>query len=245
MPWIIGGAMAAGTVGNVVSGVLGSKGAKAQAKQMKRAIEYQKQKDAETQARFAPYQEQGKEAINKFGEWQDDPNKDPMNYLDPGYQFRFDQGTDAIANNAATSGMLQSGDTLRALTQYGQDSASQEYGNAFDRWLNEGNFLRRGVEMGQNAAGQQGALANQGSANVGNITTNADFGAQDNVWADVAAGTGGMVGNALARRYSATPAVTPGGSNIFQMGGSSGGGSNMQANRLGVGGGYQLDPRYR
>lgn len=243
MSWIAAGGLAIGAAGSIAGGIMGGSGAKKQAQAMREAIEYQKQKDRETQQRFSPYQELGKESVNEFKQWRDDPNKDPMNYLDPAYNFRRDQGMKAVTGNAATSGMLQSGDTLRALEQFGQDYSGGEYNNAFNRWLQEGTFDKGMVDSGQSAAGWESQLANQGAANVGHLTANADFGAQDNVWADVASGLGGMTGNALARRFSPTPsASTPGGSNIFQVGGS---GGNMQAQRLGLGGGYQLDPRYR
>lgn len=48
---------------------------------------------------------------------------------DPGYQFRFDMGWKPILAGKATEGMLRSGDTLRALTNYGQGFGSQEFGN--------------------------------------------------------------------------------------------------------------------
>lgn len=41
-----------------------------------------------------------------------------------GYQFGLNQGTQAITGNAATKGLLNSGSTLKALNQYGQDYAS-------------------------------------------------------------------------------------------------------------------------
>lgn len=52
---------------------------------------------------------------------------------DPGYQFRLAEGNKALERSAAAKGILQSGGTLKALTKYGQDAASQEYANAWDR----------------------------------------------------------------------------------------------------------------
>lgn len=54
-------------------------------------------------------------------------------YNDPSYQFRMDQGNRALQNSAAARGGLNSGATLKALTRYGQDYASTEYGNAYNR----------------------------------------------------------------------------------------------------------------
>lgn len=52
---------------------------------------------------------------------------------DPGYQYRLKQGVNALDMSAAAKGRLQSGAQQKAITQYGQDQASQEYGNAFNR----------------------------------------------------------------------------------------------------------------
>lgn len=54
---------------------------------------------------------------------------------DPSYQFRLKQGVDALDMSAASKGMLRSGAQEKAIEQYGQDLASQEYGNAFSRAL--------------------------------------------------------------------------------------------------------------
>jgi len=52
---------------------------------------------------------------------------------DPGYQFRLEQGRKAIEGSAAARGSLNSGATLKALERYGQDYASNEYQNAYNR----------------------------------------------------------------------------------------------------------------
>jgi hypothetical protein len=52
---------------------------------------------------------------------------------DPSYQFRLHEGRDALENSAAARGVLNSGGTLSDLLKYGQQFASQEYGNIFDR----------------------------------------------------------------------------------------------------------------
>jgi hypothetical protein len=52
---------------------------------------------------------------------------------DPGYQFRLQQGNDALQNAASARGTLNDSGTLKALLDYGQGAASQEYGNVYDR----------------------------------------------------------------------------------------------------------------
>jgi hypothetical protein len=54
---------------------------------------------------------------------------------DPSYQFRFDQGQQAVERSAASKGLLGSGNAAIELQQYGQGAASQEYGAQFNRML--------------------------------------------------------------------------------------------------------------
>lgn len=53
---------------------------------------------------------------------------------DPGYDFRMSEGQKALERSAAARGGLQSGGTLKALTRYGQDFASNEFNNAYNRF---------------------------------------------------------------------------------------------------------------
>lgn len=52
---------------------------------------------------------------------------------DPGYQFRVQQGEAGLQNWAAARGTLNSSDTANALQDYGQNAASQEYQNVWNR----------------------------------------------------------------------------------------------------------------
>jgi hypothetical protein len=53
---------------------------------------------------------------------------------DPGYAFRMSEGMKALDRSAASRGGLLSGATLKGAQRYGQDLASQEYQNAFNRY---------------------------------------------------------------------------------------------------------------
>ncbi len=55
---------------------------------------------------------------------------------DPGYKFRLGQGQDSLQNWAAARGTLNDSGTAKALIDYGQGAASQEYGNVWDRAYN-------------------------------------------------------------------------------------------------------------
>lgn len=69
------------------------------------------------------------------------------------YKFRFNQGQQALERSAAARGMLNSGNTLAALADYGQGAASQEYGNEFNRLAslvgqrNQFNLGRAGLDQ--------------------------------------------------------------------------------------------------
>lgn len=53
---------------------------------------------------------------------------------DPGYAFRQAEGMKALERSAAARGNLLSGSTLKGIQRFGQDLASQEYQNAFNRY---------------------------------------------------------------------------------------------------------------
>lgn len=91
---------------------------------------------------------------------------------DPGYQFRLNQGLDAVQGSRAARGSLFSGSTLKALSDYGSNFASAEYGKAYDRFNNDRNqrFNRlaslAGVgQTATNNVGTAGALASQSASN--------------------------------------------------------------------------------
>lgn len=90
----------------------------------------------------------------------------------PGYQFQLQQGENAVLNNASATGGVNSGNTLKALTGYGQGVANQDYWNAYNAYVNAQNQkfgqLQTVAGSGQNAAGNLGALGTQVGASVGN-----------------------------------------------------------------------------
>jgi hypothetical protein len=55
---------------------------------------------------------------------------------EPGYQARYQMGLQGLERGAAAQGSLLSGGTQKALARYGQDYASGEYGNAYNRAMN-------------------------------------------------------------------------------------------------------------
>lgn len=93
--------------------------------------------------------------------------------MDPGYQWRLQQGAQGVMNTAAAGSGSLSGPALKALMEYNQGAASQEYGSAFNRFqTQQGNIFQRLTSMagmGQNAAA---GVGNQAVATGGNIGAN-------------------------------------------------------------------------
>lgn len=87
---------------------------------------------------------------------------------DPGYQFRMQEGQKALESSAAARGGLNSGATLKALSRYNQDFASNELNNAYNRYNTDRttrfNMLSGLAGTGQTSVGQVGA-AGQNYAN--------------------------------------------------------------------------------
>lgn len=76
--------------------------------------------------------------------------------MDPGYDFRLTQGQQALQRSAAARGVAQTGGFAKALTNYAQGAASQEYSNAFDRYM-RGQEQRRSTLAGLAGLGASAA----------------------------------------------------------------------------------------
>ena len=121
---------------------------------------------------------------------------------DPGYDFRISEGEKAIQRSASGRGGLYSGATLKALARFNQDTASGEYGAAYNRYNNDQNNqfsrLAQIAGFGKSATdqvGQAGQSAYGTIANVGQGTTNA---VQRNITDAASARASGYVGGANA-----------------------------------------------
>ena len=89
----------------------------------------------QTRADQEPWRIAGEKALQTI---QDTPDfqfsaQDFEAMQDPSYQFRLEEGVNALDRSAASRGRVLSGAQDRAITRYGSDLASQEYGNAFNR----------------------------------------------------------------------------------------------------------------
>lgn len=156
--------------GSLVAANQAKQAAKGQAAAAQRAGDAAKAQALLEQARLDPYSDAGKDAIKQLRELLA-PGGGltlPFNYeADPGAAFRMQQGLQGVERSAAARGGLLGGGTLKALSRYGSNLASQEYANAFDRWRSQQqdkfNRLSGIAGMGANASGIQGQLGMAGA----------------------------------------------------------------------------------
>jgi len=111
---------------------------------------------------------------------------------DPGYAFRLKEGLKALDAQAAARGGMISGAALKAAGRYGQDYASNEYTNAFNRYqTNRSNQLQplqalmgtgqTATNATSNAAGAYGAAAGNNALQAGNAQASGAIGSA-NAW---------------------------------------------------------------
>jgi len=95
--------------------------------------------------------------------------------LDPSYGFMKSEGENAILDNASALGGIDSGKTRKDLMTFGENLASQEYGNAWNRWTaQQGSIFSRlmGISsLGESAAAGVGNLGATTAGNYGNLVT--------------------------------------------------------------------------
>jgi hypothetical protein len=123
-----------------------------------------------------PYMQAGAGAANQLaslfapgGEFMRQPTLEELQ-MDPGYAFRFREGQRALESGAAARGGLLSGGTGKALARYGQEAGSQEYGNAYARFMANRAAATQGLQnlmgTGASAAGTATGLAGQIGSNL-------------------------------------------------------------------------------
>lgn len=118
----------------------------------------------------------------------------------PGYQFRLEQGNDNILSNAAATGGLASGRTLKALQSFGQDYASNEYSNFLNQYYQSLTPWQSLAGMGQTSSISLGQQGNTSAASVAGILGQA--GANQLAAGQSLASLYGSAGNALASGYT-------------------------------------------
>jgi hypothetical protein len=172
--------MPAALVGNALIGAGAAKSAAStQAAAQQQANQLLAQQYQQQRADLQPYSAAGVNALSKFQGMADyTPFGTSQFQADPGYAFRLSEGQKALERSAAARGGLLSGGTGKRIAAYGQEAASQEYQNAFNRYQTERAAklapYQSLINVGQasaagqaNAAGNYGTQAAQGLTNIG------------------------------------------------------------------------------
>jgi len=152
--WVAGAVVGSAVIGGVAS----NKAASTQARAAEQAGEVQRdifERQVELQE---PWRQAGINALGKLGTGftgQVDLKQDP------GYAFRMSEGMKALERSAAARGGLLSGGALKGIQRFGQDLASQEYQNAYNRALTQYNTTAALAGVGQTATNALSGAAGQ------------------------------------------------------------------------------------
>lgn len=176
MPSGVGLAMAgASLLGGIIQGEGAKEGANMQATAAKDASQLQYQQFQQQREDQQPWRQAGMNALVGLQDpnFQKDFTMDNFQE-DPGYNFRLKEGMKALNNAASARGMANSGATVKALGDYNQNAASQEYSNVFNRFNanrdSRWNKLAGLAGVGQTATNQIGQAgqnyANQAGENM-------------------------------------------------------------------------------
>lgn len=145
--------------GAAVAGYASNKGARTQATSAKEASNAELEMFYQNREDLAPWRKKGAAALKKY-DWM--IRKGPGNFKQsPGYQFRLNEGMDAIDRVAASRGMYDSGDTGKALLRYNQNYATNEYDNFLRRWYEKLNLYGNLAGIGQVAATDTARMGTQ------------------------------------------------------------------------------------
>ena len=218
---LIGGGAA--ILGGAIAGQGAKKAASTQAAAADRAAEIQKEMFERNIELQAPFREAGVNALSKLVPLTEYQNFGMAQFQqDPGYAFRMSEGMKGLERSAAARGGLLSGAAMKGIQRFGQDLASQEYQNAFNRY---------GIERDRRLNPLQSL------AGVGQTSTNQLASAGQN-YATGAGQAIGAAGQARASGYvgqsNALTGALGGASNMYMQGqmlnrmfpSSSGGGSS-------------------
>lgn len=170
--WVAGAVVGSSLIGASAAG----SAADTQAAAANRAADLQYKQWQESVALQEPWRKAGEAALNKLIPLTDYQKFGMAQFqADPGYQFRMSEGMKALERSAAARGGLLSGATLKGIERYGQDLASQEYTNAFNRYQTERAAQLQPLQslagVGQTTAQQVGQSGQTMASNVGEALT--------------------------------------------------------------------------
>lgn len=173
-PWSYIVPAATQLLGSYIQGKSASDAAQTNAAYQQAALDLQKRIYEESIARQQPFYQGGLADYNRLRALSTGGPEAAQNFLtmDPGYGFRLGEGLKSLDRQAAARGGLISGGALKAAQRYGQDVASQEFSNAYNRLASLANVgpQAAGVmsNLGQNFAGQATGTYGQMGESAGN-----------------------------------------------------------------------------
>lgn len=166
-------------IDDFINAVSGANAAAQQADAVKQAMAQQQSIYNQQRTDQAPWLAAGQNALGGIQSLMSDPSSISQS---PAYQFRMQQGQQALERSAAARGGLAGGGFMKGLDRYSQGLASDEYGNQFGR-------LAQLAGMGQSSAQNLGGIGSNFANSMSSL-----YGAQGNAQA---AGTM-AVGNGIA-----------------------------------------------
>ena len=171
--WVAGAVVGSAVIG----GVAANKAAKTQAGSADRAADLQYQQFERQVELQEPWRKAGEEALNKLIPLASEYKQFGTQQFqaDPGYAFRMSEGMKGLERSAAARGGLLSGSAMKGIQRFGQDLASQEYQNAFNRYQTERTArlapLQSLAGVGQTSAQTLGQAGQTMASNVGEMMT--------------------------------------------------------------------------
>ena len=208
-------------VGSIISSIASKSAAQTQADAANNATAAQSAALDKQLALQQPYVNAGTTAVNQLsamtqpgGEATKNFSYGPFDYnqnTDPGTQFRIQQGLNAMNATAAARGGLISGNALKAGQDYGQAQGSQEYQNAFNRYLTNYSNAQNTFQLNRNnLLDPLKFLTNTGQAGASNQAANVgSFGSSQaaNTIGAANANAAGQIGSANAFTSGASNAI--------------------------------------
>ena len=221
--WVAGAVVVGSVISSQGASDAADTAAQASGQASAASIAEQRRQYDQTRTDYAPYLAAGTESVNQLatdlkpgGRF---ASATPFDFrydqnTDPSYGFRFNQGMRGVNASMAAKGMGLSGAGIKGATEFGQGMGSQEYNNAFNRYVTgfnantgERNQLYNryaGVAgTGQNAVGGVTAQGANTASNIGNayMTSAANTGNAAMAAAGQRTSAFGGAGNVLGRMY--------------------------------------------
>ena len=208
---IIGSTVVGGLISSNASSDAADTAAQASGQASAASIAEQRRQYDQTRTDYAPYLAAGTESVNELaaglrpGGRFASPTPFDFRYdqnTDPSYGFRFNQGMRGVNASMAAKGMGLSGAGIKGATEFGQGMGSQEYNNAFNRYVT--GFNANTGERNQ-LYNRYAGVAGTGQTAVGGVTAQGanTAGNIGNAYMTSAANTGNAAMAAAGQRQSA------------------------------------------